>query len=195
MPEEIEVDTDGLRETIDKEIEESGGGRFLRLTALTTAMLAALAAITSLKAGATVNDAILLKTESTQLQAKASDQWTYYQAKGIKGAVAVAAEQAWQAAGKTAPPTLAAAAARYSAEQDTITAKAHALEHERDAKIEEADRLLEHHHAFASAVALLQVAIALGAVAALTRSRAVLGISWLAGGLGAAIFFLHIFAK
>jgi hypothetical protein len=194
MPEEIEVDTDGLRETIDKEIEESGGGKFLRLTALTTAMLAALAAVASLKAGATVNDAILLKTESTQLQARASDEWTYYQAKGIKGAVASAAEQAWQAAGKPAPPALAAAVARYTAEQDTITGKAHALEHERDSKIEEADRLLEHHHAFASAVALLQVAIALGAVAALTRSRAVLGASWLAGGLGAVFFFMHIFA-
>lgn len=192
MPEEIEVDTDKLREQIDHEIEEHGGQRLLRLTALTTAMLAALAAVASLKAGATVNDAILLKTEATQLQAKASDQWAYYQAKGIKGAVAAAAIQAWRASGKTPPPDLAATVDRYTAQQDTITAAAHALEHERDVKTAEADRLLEHHHAFASAVALLQVAIALGAVAALTRSRAVLAGSWIAGAIGAALFFLHL---
>jgi len=73
--------------------------------------------------------------------------------------------------------------------------EAKALEHERDTKIEEADHLLEHHHAFANAVALLQVAIALGAVAALTRSKAVLGGSWLAGGIGAVIFFLNLSTK
>ena len=101
MPEEIEVDTDSLREQIDHEIEEHSGARLLRVTALSTAMLAALAAVASLKAGATVNDAILLKTEATQLQAQASDQWAYYQAKGIKGAVAAASIQTWRAAGKT----------------------------------------------------------------------------------------------
>jgi hypothetical protein len=192
MPEEIEVDTDSLREQIDHEIEEHSGARLLRVTALSTAMLAALAAVASLKAGATVNDAILLKTEATQLQAQASDQWAYYQAKGIKGAVAAASIQTWRAAGKTPPPDLTAAVDKYTAQQDSITTAAHALEHERDAKIAEADRLLEHHHAFASAVALLQVAIALGAVAALTRSPVVLGGSWIAGGIGAVLFFLHL---
>jgi hypothetical protein len=192
MPEEIEVDTDKLREQIDEEIEHHGGGGLLRLTALSTAILAALAAVASLKAGATVNDAILLKTEATQLQAQASDQWAYYQAKGIKGAVAASAIQAWRAAGKTPPPELSAAVDKYAAQQDSITATAHGLERERDVRIVEADRLLAHHHAFANAVALLQVAIALGAVAALTRSRAVLAGSWIAGGIGAVMFFLHI---
>jgi hypothetical protein len=195
MPEEIEVDTDKLREQIDHEIEESGGGRLLRLTALTTAMLAAIAAVASLKAGATVNDAILLKTEATQLQSRASDQWAYYQAKGIKGAVAASSIESWRATGKAVPAELTSAVARYTAQQDSIMAAAKALEHERDTKIEEADRLLEHHHAFANAVALLQVAIALGAVAALTRSKAVLGGSWLAGGIGAVIFFLNLTTK
>jgi hypothetical protein len=195
MPEEIEIDTDKLREQIDHEIEESGGGRLLRLTALTTAMLAAIAAVASLKAGATVNDAILLKTEATQLQSRASDQWAYYQAKGIKGAVAASSIESWRATGKAVPAELTSAVARYTAQQDSIMTAAKALEHERDTKIEEADGLLEHHHALANAVALLQVAIALGAVAALTRSKAVLGGSWLAGGIGAVIFFLNLTTK
>jgi len=48
------------------------------------ANLAALAAIASLKAAATVNEALVLKTDPTNFQTQASDQWAYYQAKGIK---------------------------------------------------------------------------------------------------------------
>src|SRR5512144_578191 len=99
VPEEIEIDTDKLRETIDSEIERQGGA-LLRWISLTTALLAALAAIGSLRAGATVNEALVLKTEATRLQAEASDQWAFYQAKGIKSAVAQGAISAWQAAGK-----------------------------------------------------------------------------------------------
>ena len=82
MPEEIEIDTDKLRETIDSELERSGSG-FMRLVALTTAILAAVTAVVSLHAGSTINEALVLKSEATSLQARASDQWAYYQAKGI----------------------------------------------------------------------------------------------------------------
>jgi hypothetical protein len=70
--------------------------------------LAALAAIASLYAGATVNEALVLKTEATRLQAEASDQWAYYQAKGIKAAVAEASGTAWAAIGKPVPAQFAA---------------------------------------------------------------------------------------
>jgi hypothetical protein len=71
-------------------------------------VLAAIAAIAALKAGSTANEALVLKTEATRLQAKASDQWTYYQAKGIKLAVAQGTEASWQAAGKRPPEDLIA---------------------------------------------------------------------------------------
>ena len=57
-------------------------------------------------------------------------------------------------------------------------------EHERDAKSAEADVLLERHHKFAIAVAFFQIAIALGAVAALTRLRVVWAGSILLGLAG-----------
>jgi hypothetical protein len=172
MPEEIEIDTDSLRDKIAEEHEKHGGS-FLRWISLTTALLAALAAIASLKAGATVNEALVLKTDATRLQAQASDQWAYYQAKGIKGAVAQSAINTWQAAGKSAPPRLAEETARYTAQQDSISRKAAELEHQRDEKSREAEVLLSQHHFFAAAVALLQISIALGAIAALTVSRLV----------------------
>ncbi|MDB4870785.1 MAG: hypothetical protein JWL97_1789 [Gemmatimonadales bacterium] len=172
MPEEIEVDTDSLREKIVEQHEKHGGS-FLRWISLTTALLAALAAIASLKAVATVNEALVLKTDATRLQAQASDQWAYYQAKGIKGAVAQSGINTWEAAGKSAPPRLSVETARYSAQQDSISRMATALEHQRDEKSREAELLLSQHQIYASAVALLQISIALGAIAALTASRMV----------------------
>ena len=193
MPEEIELDTDKLRDAIDEEVEKAGGGTLLRWISLTTAVLAALAAIASLRAGATVNEALLLKTESTRLQAQASDQWAYYQAKGIKGAVAQGSINAWEVAGKSAPPKIAEEVRRYSAQQDTIRLAAGRLEKERDTKSSEADVLLEQHHRFAASVALFQIAIALGAIAALTRVSAVWLGSLAAGGVGIALMAIAMF--
>jgi hypothetical protein len=76
------------------------GGSFLKQNALTTAILAAL------KAGATVNEALLLKTESTRLQTQASDHWAFYQAKGLKAAVQEATAASWETAGKPVPKKL-----------------------------------------------------------------------------------------
>ncbi|HLB10889.1 MAG TPA: DUF4337 family protein [Gemmatimonadaceae bacterium] len=194
MPEEPEVDTDKLREAIDEEIEKEGkgGARLIRWIALTTAILAALAAIASLEAGATVNEALVLKTESTKLQSQASDQWAYYQAKGIKADVVQASATSWTAAGKTPPADIASRFARYTAQQDSIRAEAKKLEGERDAKSHEADELLERHHHYAGAVALFQVAIALGAIAALTRVKAVWIGSLLVGGAGIVLSVLAL---
>jgi hypothetical protein len=187
MPEEIEVDTDNLRESIDREIERQSGG-LLRTIALTTALFAALAAIASLEAGGTVNEALALKTEATQLQAEASDQWSYYQAKGLKAAVADAQKNIWVALDKAPPADLATNAQRYVDDQKTSREKAEALEHERDAKTAESEALMHRHHYFADAVALLQVAIALGAIAALTRRRAAWVGSAILGVIGCGLF-------
>jgi hypothetical protein len=189
MPEEIEFDTDKLRETIDDEMDRAGSG-MLRLVAMTTAILAAVTAIVSLHAGSTINEALVLKSEATSLQAQASDQWAYYQAKGIKGAIAASSASAYTAAGRTPPPALGAQAARYGTEQADIQKDAKKLEAERDAKSAEADKLLAQHHHYAYSVALLQVAIALGAVAALTRQRAALALSGLSGIAGIVLAIL-----
>jgi hypothetical protein len=185
MPEGPEVETDKLQEDIHEETEREGG-RLLRTIALTTALLAALAALASLRAGATVNDALLLKTEATRLQAEASDQWAYYQAKGVKASVQDAIGAAWAAAGKEPPPGTTEKTARYAEEQDAIADRAKEKERERDAREGEAERLMHQHHRNAAAVAFFQVSIALGAVAALTRSRPVWLASLLLGAGGLA---------
>ena len=189
MPEGPEVETETLRETIREELEHEGGS-FLKRIALTTAILAAFAAIASLRAGATVNEALVLKTEATRLQAEASDQWAYYQAKGLKAAVQEASATSWLAMGKEPPAKYLDDQKRYKDEQAEIRKKAEEKEHQRDEKSKEADELIHHHHGFASAVALFQVSIALGAVAALTRNRLV----WF-GSMGVGLVGIVLFAK
>ncbi len=191
MPEGPEVETEKLHETIHEELHKEGGN-FLRNIALTTAVLAALAAISSLRAGATVNEALRLETRATRLQAEASDQWAYYQAKGIKGAVAEAVQATWSAAGKPAPPEAAERVARYGREQADIKETAEKLEKEREAHEREAEHLMHLHHRFANAVALFQVAIALGALAALTRKQLVWLVSMGVGVVGIAFFAIAL---
>lgn len=194
MPEEIEIDTDRLREAIDDAVERdvSRGESLLRRVSLTTACFAALAAVAALQAGGTVNAALLAATESGTLQARASDEWAYYQAKGIRAAVARGAAESWAAAGRTPPPALLAEAGRERAEQDSLRRRATAFERARDARASDAERLQRRHEGFAVAVALLQVGIALGAVAALTRRPAVWAGSLALGAAGAALFLWRI---
>ncbi len=186
MPEGPEFEAERLKETIDHEIERHEEP-FLRWIALATALLATLAALTSLKAGGTVNEGLVLKTEATRLQAQASDEWAYYQAKGIKVAVAKAATASWQAAGKGVPRPVDSVMVKEARDQQAVQDSARALERERDRASREADHLLDMHHGFADAVTLFQVAVALASVAALTRSRPVWWVSLLLGAAGVVV--------
>ena len=191
MPETPEIETEKLHEAIHEELEHEGGP-FLKVIALTTALLAAFAAIAALRAGATVNEALVLKTEAARLQAEASDQWAYYQAKGIKAAVQEASQTSWLAIGKEPPVEYEQTRKRYAEEQAEIQKKAREKEKERDERSAEADHLLARHHGFANAVAIFQVSIALSAVAALTRSRPVWYASLLLGAAGAGLLLLTL---
>jgi hypothetical protein len=193
MPEGPEVETERLHEAIHEELHKDGGS-FLRNIALTTAVLAAFAAIASLRAGGTVNEALRLQTEATRLQAQASDQWAYYQAKGIKASISEAILESWKAAGKERPgvagerESAAERVKRYGREQEQIKGEAEKLEKSREEREHEAEHLMHLHHRFAYAVALFQVAIALGAVAALTRRQLVWYGSMAVGLVGIAFF-------
>src|SRR5262252_4281973 len=99
MPEGPEIDTDSVRESIHGHAE-STRTPLIKQIALTTALLAALGAVAALRAGDTVNRALVLKSDAERLQAEASDQWAFYQAKGIKGHVQETSRAFWIAAGK-----------------------------------------------------------------------------------------------
>lgn len=192
MPEGPEVEMEKLHEAVKEELEREGGS-FLKQIAVTTAILAVLAALASLRAGDTVNTALVLKTEAARLQSEASDQWSYYQAKGIKAAIQEASQTPWLAMGKEPLSQYKEKIGHYAQEQTEIKIKALEKEHERDEKLKESDHLLHKHHSYAGAVALFQVSIALGAVAALTRLRVVWFGSLLTGAAGIVFFTWPLF--
>src|SRR6202012_4537663 len=81
--EEIENFAENIHEQSNEHahhILEEGKERWVLFVAMSTAIIAVLAAITGLMAGAHADEAMLS-------QIRSSDQWAYYQAKGIKSDV------------------------------------------------------------------------------------------------------------
>ncbi len=186
MPED-DLETNDLKEQLDKSAEDVRGG-WLTYLALTTAIIAVLAAIASLESGTYSNSALLEKNEAVLLQAKASDQWAYYQAKGIKRNISSAEADELQSLNAQTSAEARKEADRYGTEQDEISKAAKDLEKQVTEHSEASEREMEHHHRFAYAVTTFQVAIALSAIAAITRRR----MLWIVG-LGISIVGLLCF--
>jgi Domain of unknown function (DUF4337) len=192
MPEEaLETqDVQEMKERLEESREEGGGeartNAWTVWLSLSTAVIAVLAAIASLEAGANANDAILRKDDAILHQSRAGDAWAHYQAAGIKSVV-----YATQAA--SAAPELAA---RWQGEADRERATQKEVKEEadaEDARVEEMDEKASHklhvHHQFAKSVTVFQVSIALAAIAALTRRKPMWWVS-LAVGVSGVVFFV-----
>ncbi len=213
MPDEIEVPLEHAQEHIEKAHEEAheeahaalsedsaekttehaGWTRFI---AVVTAILAVVAAIGALQSGLLVNEALLAKNDEISLRTQATDQWNYYQAKSIKGVV-YETTLALLPPGSPEVARSRAEVARYDREQKDIQAKAEGLEREAGVKDAVSARDMDRHHIFAFSVSLCQIAIALSAIAALTRSRRVWVFGLAAGLAGVAalvggFFGLHL---
>ena len=154
--EEIEVPTEHLHEQIEHAAHTSNAG-WLNGVALTSALLAVLAAVTALLAGKHANEAMVE-------QMKSSDQWSYYQAKSIKASVLESKLDTIAALGHEKPEKDMAKIEGYRKDQEQISEKAKELEHS-------SAYHLELHEIFARGVTLFQVAIGIAAIAALTRRR------------------------
>ena len=202
MPGEIEVPLEHAQEHIEKAHKEtlSGGENtredWTRLIAVITALLAVVAAIGALRSGLLVNEALLAKNSEIIHRTQATDQWNYYQAKGIKGIIYATNSQLLPP-GSPAHKANQAEVARYAKQQEEIKAKAEGLEKKAESEDKESEHDMDQHHIFAFSVSLCQVSIALSAVAALTRRRRVWFFGLAAGILGTAaliggFFGLHL---
>jgi hypothetical protein len=158
MPEEIEIPTEHLSEEIQEKAEEQKE-RWTLYVALSTALMAVMAAVAGLLAGHHANEALIER-------AKASDQWNFYQAKNLKQEIAINTDQILHALGKTdtAVKDHSADIARYDREKADIRKEA-----EEDEQKSEAH--LGKHVPLASAVTAFQIAIAISAIAILTRRK------------------------
>jgi len=180
--EEVEGLTENSEETIHEGAHE--GPKWTSWVALSTALLATLAAISASLSGH--ND-----TEVMLHQVKASDQWNYYESKGIKSKqdkTVVDLLTPWISSQKTPDPALVQKVAayqteidRYEKEQEEIKDKA--SDFEKDCSIE-----LKRHETFATGVTFFQVAIAISAISILTKRRRYWAVSLVFGAGG--LFFL-----
>jgi hypothetical protein len=194
MPEE-DLETAELKEQIDQRVEDHEHHEhhahatppampgWLRYLSLSTAMIAVFAAVASLESGSNSNEAILEKSEAMLNQARASDEWAYFQAKGIKATLSE--DFADSLPDGTLKAKLTGEGKRYRGETAESKARASKLEDDVKDSNRRCDALMGHHHRFAIAVTLLQIAIALSAIAALTRRKPLwfLGMAVSAGGL------------
>ncbi len=194
MPEESEIGEVGVDKVGEQATEHARehGERtpWMRWLGLSTALFAVLAAVASLKAGHFANEALLHSGEATLKQAEASDQWSYFQAKGTKGVTRASTAEVLAAvhASEEAIAQARADGEKYRKEQDEIQAEAKGLEDERRKLQAEAAGDLLRHQSFAYSVTALQVAIGLSAVAALIARRGVWLFALLVGIAGAALF-------
>jgi hypothetical protein len=160
----------------------------ITMVSITIAILAVVTAIIGSLESVNTAGAIIESNKATLFQGQASDQWAFYQAKGIKKRVdELTADQGGAGA--------VAAAAKAKSEADDqvkIQADAKALEDKRDEARKAADRNESRHPKLTLAAAMLQISIAISTVAIITKKRwpwfGAMGL----GGLGV-IFALWAF--
>ncbi len=125
--------------------------------ALSAALLAGLAAISSLKAGHYANEAMIT-------QIRSANQWSYFQSKSIKEAQLRGKMEILAALGRPIEETDKEKAAEYKREKDEIKKEAEKSE-------AESHHHLHTHEVMAKSVTLFQVAIAVAAISVLTQRR------------------------
>jgi len=174
--------------------EESHPHWLTAAIAVTTALLAVLAAYSSLLAGQSAHHSLAELNQAAILQNEASDQWNFYQAKGIKRHVFETQRDALRFQASAGAGALAESydkeAKRYSREQAQISKDARSLERRRDEAQAVAQRYDERYQKLALAVAFLQIGIVVSSVAAIVR-RTPLWYLGLLGGAAGAFFLLQ----
>jgi len=164
-------------EHVQKHIEEhahASGEKWMAVVALSTAIIAVLAAIASLLAGDHANEAMISQIQS-------ANQWNYYQAKGIKSGLLVSKDELLAALGKTPEKADLGKIQDYAREQKEIRETAENCE-------KTAENHLRAHVTLARGVTLFQISIAIAAICLLTRRRAFFGAVLATGAVG--LFFL-----
>lgn len=150
--------------------------KWIVYVAMTTAIIAVLAAITGLLAGDHADEAMLS-------QIHASDQWAYYQAKGIKAEVLGNSNKLLIALGKKPSAQDSAKIKSYKSDQAEITKEAKSAENESHEHV-------ERHRVLARGVTLFQIAIAIGAISIIVKKKPLwlVSIGFAAAGI---VFFLQ----
>ena len=160
--------------------------------AVATAIIATVGALFAYMGGLTQANAGLYKNEAAIKKTEASNQWNYYQAKSSKQNLA---ELAQELAPESRRVFYAEEVKRYKGEKEGIKKDAEKLEVASDEWSKRSDEEIHQHHRWAQATTALQIAIAMAAIALLTKSRGLQKGVYALSGIGVALgvlAFMHI---
>ena len=149
--------------------EHSGGMSMTSKIAMCTAVIATFGAIFAYMGGATQANAGIYKNNAAIKKTEASNQWNYFQSKSTKQALAEFARDT--AADEARKQVWQAKVARYEQEKTDIQTEAKKLEAEASKWDAKSDEQMHQHHRWAQATTVLQVSIALAAIALLTKNK------------------------
>lgn len=147
---------------------EHGNGMTNQI-AMFTAIIATVGAIFAYMGGATQANAGLYKNNAAIKKTEASNQWNYFQAKSTKQSLAEVSRDLTPSASEK--EKYQAKIDRYEKEKGEIKAVAEKLEAEASEWDKKSDEQMHLHHRWAQATTVLQVAIALAAIALLTKKK------------------------
>jgi Na+/glutamate symporter len=147
--------------------------------AMFTAVIATVGAIFSYMGGATQASAGLYKNNAAIKKTEASNQWNFYQAKSSKQNLS---ELAVELAPGAKKEFYEGEIKRYKTEKAEIKVEAEKLEAESKEWDHQSDEQMHQHHRWAQATTALQVAIAMAAIALMTRRK---WLEWGMYGMGA----------
>ena len=167
-----------------KEIRDA----WVKYVSLSMICLAVLAAIATQRGAGYSSGTMKQLNEATFNQAEASDQWSYYQAKGIKAAVSQEERDVLAASGNADPKLLGDLAKkidRYGKEQNDITVEAQKFEAKRNEARAAATLAADRAREMGLATTVFQIAIALGGVTLIMKKRWLWNVSLLAGVIAA----------
>jgi lipopolysaccharide export LptBFGC system permease protein LptF len=148
--------------------------------AMFTAIIATVGALFGYMGGATQANAGLYKNNAAIKKTEASNQWSYYQAKSSKQNLSELAMELTPAKKEFYQEEIK----RYKAEKAEIKAAAEKLEAESKHWDEQSDEQIHLHHRWAQATTVLQVAIAMAAIALLSRKKWLEYVMYAAGSIG-----------
>lgn len=172
-----------INETISEAVENADKSHdgLNNLIAVLVALLATFMALCNIKDGNIVQ-------AMSQEQAKAVDQWSYYQAKGMKQNLAESVLDQLQLrkaeSNGAAVPLLDKEIATYVASVKKYEKQKEDIRKEAEGAQAEYDRLNVHDDQFDMSEATLSIAIALLGVSALTRKKWLVGVAILFAGFG-----------
>ena len=164
-----------------------------RVAPVVAAIIAVFAAIATLFAHHASIRAIAEKNEAILFQAKAADQYNYFESKRIKAQL----DQGFIDSGIVASGTAGRRAMegrirQENSQADAVLAKAKELESESDAGIVLSERFMVKYENYQIAATLFEVSIVLASITALMRTRVFLTVAGGATLVGIGFFFVGL---